>query len=157
MAVPPKAGNRVPPDKRRWVPGHIGASAEPDLRADSEPIGARAPYSDGMRWPRWLAFGAFLLALAMLAGTVGLLVSYRTGAHTARNFAGLGAVALSITVLGLVISRRERRNPVGALLAWAGATAMFLAGRDVYFSVVVSDPGKVPLDSRVVAWFDESG
>ena len=110
-----------------------------------------------MRWPRWFALGAFLLALAMLAGTVWLLVGYRTGAHTARNFAGLGAVALSITGLGLVISRREARNPVGALLAWAGVTAMFLAGRDVYFSVVVSDPGKVPLDSRVVAWFDESG
>jgi signal transduction histidine kinase len=110
-----------------------------------------------MRWPRWVALGTFLPVLVMVAGSSWLLVSDRTGPHTARNFTGLGLVAVGIAVLGLVISRREPRNPVGALLAWAGATAVFLASRDVYFSVVTSDPGKLPLDSRVVAWFDESG
>ena len=60
-----------------------------------------------MRWPRWFALGAFLLALAMLAGTVWLLVGYRTGAHTAGNFAGLGAVALQVGRIGQLEAARE--------------------------------------------------
>ncbi|MEV5966193.1 histidine kinase [Kribbella sp. NPDC051952] len=110
-----------------------------------------------MRWPRWISLGLSLLVLAMVVGSSWLLIAYRHGPHTVRNFAALVAVAAAITLLGLVISLRERRNPVGALLSWIGASAVFLTARDVYFSVVVSDPGQVPLDSRVVAWFDESG
>ncbi|WP_432881071.1 sensor histidine kinase [Kribbella sp. CA-245084] len=110
-----------------------------------------------MRWPRWVALGLSLLVLAMVVGSSWLLIAYRTGPHTLRNYIGLGGVATATAVLGLVISLRVPRNAVGALLTWVGATAVFLASRDVYFSAVVSDPGRLPLDSRVVAWFDESG
>ncbi|RZU18998.1 histidine kinase/DNA gyrase B/HSP90-like ATPase [Kribbella rubisoli] len=110
-----------------------------------------------MRWPRWVALGLSLFVLAMVVGSSWLLIAYRTGPHTLRNYVGLGGVATATAVLGLVISLRVPRNAVGALLTWVGATAVFLASRDVYFSVVVSDPGRLPLNSRVVAWFDESG
>src|ERR1700754_374737 len=110
-----------------------------------------------MRWPRWVAIGLSLLGLVMVAGSGWLLIACRTGPHTLRNFIGLGAVAAATAVLGLVVSLRVPRNVVGALLTWVGVTALFLASRDVYFSAVVSDPGRLPLDSRVVAWFDESG
>ncbi|MEV4260436.1 histidine kinase [Kribbella sp. NPDC049584] len=110
-----------------------------------------------MRWPRWVALGLSLLVLAMVVGSSWLLIVYRTGPHTLRNYVGLGGVATATAVLGLVISVRVPRNAVGALLTWVGATAVFLASRDVYFSAVVGDPGRLPLDSRVVAWFDESG
>ncbi|WP_329002851.1 histidine kinase [Kribbella sp. NBC_00709] len=110
-----------------------------------------------MRWPRWVALGLSLFVLAMVVGSSWLLIAYRTGPHTLRNYVGLGGVAAATAVLGLVISLRVPRNAVGALLTWVGATAVFLASRDVYFSAVVSDSGRLPLDSRAVAWFDESG
>lgn len=121
------------------------------------PDGGSRPYSDDMRWPRWVALGTFLLVLAMVAGSIWLLIAFRTGPHTVRNLAALGAIGTAIAVLGLVIGRREPRNPVGAILGWIGAIVVFLAARDVYYSVVVNDPGRLPLDSRVVAWLDESG
>ncbi|TDO45887.1 histidine kinase [Kribbella sp. VKM Ac-2527] len=114
-------------------------------------------YSGDMRWPRWVAVGTFLLVPAMLAGTTWLLIAHRTEPGTARNFIGLAVVGTGIALLGLVISRREPRNPVGALLTWIGTIGLFLTSRDVYFSIVVTEPGTLPLDSRVVAWFDESG
>ncbi|MFI6833961.1 histidine kinase [Kribbella sp. NPDC050241] len=110
-----------------------------------------------MRWPRWVALGTFLLVLAMVAGSSWLLIAYRTGPHTVRNFVGLAAIGTAIAVLGLVVSRREPVNPVGAILGWMGAIAVFLTGRDVYYNAVVHDPGRLPLDSRVVAWLEESG
>jgi signal transduction histidine kinase len=110
-----------------------------------------------MRWPRWATLGTFLLVLAMLAGSSWLLLTYETGEHTVRNFAALGAISTAIAVLGLVISRRVPDNVVGLLLTLVGAIAMYLAARDVYYHVVVADPGELPLDTRVVAVLDESG
>jgi signal transduction histidine kinase len=108
-----------------------------------------------MRWPRWVALGIFLLVLTMVAGSSWLLVAYRTGPHTLRNFAALAAVGLAIALLGLAVARRERANPVGPILGWIGAIVAFLAGRDVYYNASVHDD--VPLDARVVAWLSESG
>jgi hypothetical protein len=110
-----------------------------------------------MRWPRWVALGTFLLVLVMVAGSSWLLIAYRTGPHTLRNFIGLAAIGTAIALLGLAVSRREPANPVGAILGWMGATALFLTARDVYYNAVVHDPGRLPLDSRVVAWLEESG
>ena len=124
------------------------------MLARSRPARIRT-YSDDMRWPRWLTLGTFLLVPTMLAGSVWLLLSYTAGQHTVRNFALLGAASTAIAVLGLVISRKVA--VVGFLLVWAGVVATFLASRDVYYNVVVADPGKLPLDSRVVAFLDESG
>ncbi|GAB2673533.1 sensor histidine kinase [Kribbella swartbergensis] len=103
-----------------------------------------------MRWPRWVALGTFLLVLVMVAGSSWLLIAYRTGPHTLRNFLGLAAIGIVVTLLGLVVSRRE--GVVGALLGWIGAITVFLAARGVYYNA-----DGVPLDTRVVAWLDESG
>ncbi|WP_020391377.1 sensor histidine kinase [Kribbella catacumbae] len=108
-----------------------------------------------MRWPRWATLGTCLLVLAMLAGSGWLLLTYSVGQHTVRNFVALGSVGTAIALLGLIISRKV--NLVGLLFTWVGAVTMFLAARDVYYAVVVADPGKLPLDSRVVAFLDESG
>ncbi|TDW87437.1 histidine kinase [Kribbella pratensis] len=110
-----------------------------------------------MRWPRWVALGSFLLALTLVAGSSWLLVAYRTGPHTLRNFIGLAAIGTAIAAIGLAVTRRQPANPVGAILGWIGAIAVFLTARDVYYNAVVHDPGRLPLDSRVVAWLDESG
>src|SRR4051812_12461992 len=110
-----------------------------------------------MRWPRRGLLGAFLLVVAMPGGSVWVLLTHPVGPHTARNYLALGTVSAAITLLGLLIAFRVRGNLVGPLLAWAGACAMFLAARDVYYAVAVADPDGLPLDSRVVAALDESG
>ncbi|TCO34602.1 histidine kinase/DNA gyrase B/HSP90-like ATPase [Kribbella steppae] len=103
-----------------------------------------------MRWPRWVALGTFLLVLVMVAGGSWLLIAYSTGPHTLRNFIGLAAIGTAIAALGLVVSRREPL--VGALLGWIGAITVFLTARDVYYNAE-----GLRLDTRVVAWLDESG
>ncbi|TCC39720.1 sensor histidine kinase [Kribbella sindirgiensis] len=110
-----------------------------------------------MRWPRWVALGTFLLVLMLVAGSSWLLIAYRTGPHTLRNFIGLAAIGTAIAALGLAVARREPANPVGAILGWIGAIAVFLTARDVYYDAVAHDPGRLPLDSRVVAWLEETG
>ena len=111
-----------------------------------------------MRWPRWGLLGACLLVVvAMPVGSVWLLLTHPLGPHTARNYLALGTVSAAITLLGLLIAFRVRGNLIGPLLSWAGACAMFLSARDVYYAVAVADPGGLPLDSRVVAALDESG
>ncbi|MEV8375288.1 histidine kinase [Kribbella sp. NPDC056861] len=110
-----------------------------------------------MRRQRGATLCAFLLAVAMAAGSGWLLLSYSVGQHTVRNFATLGTAGTAIAVLGLVISRKVPGNLIGLLLTWAGAITTYLATRYVYYAVVVADPGKLPLDNRVVALLDESG
>ncbi|NIK56957.1 sensor histidine kinase [Kribbella shirazensis] len=110
-----------------------------------------------MRWPRWVALGTFLLALTLVAGSSWLLVSYRTGAHTLRNFIGLAVIGSTIAALGLAVARRQPANPVGPILGWIGVIAVFLTARDVYYNAVVHDPGRLPLGNRTVAWLEESG
>jgi signal transduction histidine kinase len=110
-----------------------------------------------MRWPRWVALGTFLLALTLVAGSSWLLFAYRTGPHTLRNFIGLAVIGAAIAALGVAVARRQPANPVGAILGWIGVIAVFLAARDVYYNAVVHEPGRLPLDSRVVAWLGESG
>ncbi|MDX6280595.1 MAG: hypothetical protein QOH03_1666, partial [Kribbellaceae bacterium] len=128
-----------------------------DLRANPEPGRRFRTYADGMRWPRWATLGLFLLVLTMAAGSGWLLLSHQVGEHTVRNFVALGSVCTAIALLGLIINRKVPGNLVGLLLTWVGASAMFLAGRDVYYAIVVADPGTLPFDSRAVALLDESG
>lgn len=125
------------------------AGAGKNLRAGSEPTAGSGPYSGDMRWPRWLAFGTFLLVLTMLVGNTWILVG------NPKNFAGLATIGTAITVLGLVISHRVPGNPVGALVAWIGGIVVFLAARDVYYTAALQSD--LPLDTRVVALLDESG
>ncbi|WP_405061591.1 histidine kinase [Kribbella sp. NBC_01505] len=110
-----------------------------------------------MWWPRWATLGTFLLVPALAVGSGWLLLTGAAGPHTVRNFAALGTVSTAIAVLGLLIARKVPGNLVGPLLTWVGATAMYLASRDVYYAAVVAEPGRLPLDSRVVALLDESG
>jgi signal transduction histidine kinase len=128
-----------------------------DLRVHPEPGRAYRTYADDMRWPRWATLGLFLLVLTMAAGSSWLLLTRPAGEHTVRNFVSLGSVCTAIALLGLVITHKVPRNLVGLLLTWIGTTAMFLAGRDVYYAIVATDSQALPLDSRVVALLDESG
>lgn len=73
-----------------------------------------------------------------------------TGPHTLRNFIGIAAIGTAVSLLGLVVSRREA--VVGALLGWIGAITVFLAARDVYYNAE-----GVTVDSRVVRALEESG
>ncbi|MEU4604101.1 histidine kinase [Kribbella sp. NPDC023972] len=103
-----------------------------------------------MRWPRWVALGTFLLVLTMVAGSSWLLISYGSGPRTLRSFAALATIGTAVTLLGLVVSRRQAL--IGALLGWIGAITVFLAARDVYYNAE-----GLAVDSRVVAWLEESG
>ncbi|MEU4395490.1 histidine kinase [Kribbella sp. NPDC023855] len=109
-----------------------------------------------MRWPRWATLGTFLLVLAMLAGSGWLLLTYPVGQNTVRNFVALGSVGTAIAMLALIISRKASGNLVGPLLAWIGAIVVFLGGRALYYAVAAAEEG-LPLDSRVVAFLNESG
>ncbi|MEU0881378.1 sensor histidine kinase [Lentzea sp. NPDC005914] len=104
---------------------------------------------------RSLGLGLPGVAVVMTAGG-GWLVS-RLQSGLVLPFAGFAALGLAVAALGVVIAFRVRANPVGALLAWAGAIVVFLAARDVYYESWLNEPASVPLDSRVVAFFNESG
>ncbi|TCC16533.1 two-component sensor histidine kinase [Kribbella speibonae] len=148
---------RTGPANCRKACRRIAGSTDPVLRAGAESSGRNRPYPDDMRWPRWVALGTFLLVLMLVAGSSWLLVAYRTGPHTLRNFIALAAIGTAIAALGLAVTRRQPANPVGAILGWIGAIAVFLTARDVYYNAVAHDPGRLPLDSRVVAWLEETG
>ena len=105
---------------------------------------------------RWAGAGLLGLAVVMTAGGGWLLAGLRLGDLTAA-FTGLATLGLAMAALGVVIGFRVRANPVGALLAWAGAIVVFLAARDVYYRAWLDDPSSVPLDARVVAFLNESG
>ncbi|MFI6096434.1 sensor histidine kinase [Lentzea sp. NPDC051213] len=110
-----------------------------------------------MRWPRSVGLGLLGLAVVLAAGGGWLLVRMRTGGDLAGAFTGFAALGLAMAGLGVVIAFRVGANPVGALLTWTGSIVVFLAARDVYYRSWLDDPASVPLDSRVVAVFNESG
>ncbi|GAB2596562.1 histidine kinase [Kribbella endophytica] len=103
-----------------------------------------------MRWPWGLAVGTSLLVATMLVGGGWLLL-----ASSPETQVPLGLLAAGLAVLGLLVARRE--PVVGVLLCVIGALVAFLAVRSAYYEMVVAEPGRLPLDSRVVAWLDESG
>src|SRR5690349_4575086 len=105
-----------------------------------------------MRWPWALAVGTCLLVATMLVGGGWLLLAADAPAGTV---VPLGVLAAGLAVLGLLVARRE--PVVGVLLSVIGALVAFLAVRSAYYDVVAAEPGRLPLDSRVVAWLDESG
>jgi signal transduction histidine kinase len=109
-----------------------------------------------MSWARSAGVGLLGLAVVMTAGAGRLLAGLRSSELTAA-FAGFATLGLAMAALGVVIGFRVRANPVGALLAWVGAIVVFLAARDVYYRGWLDDPASVPLDARVVAFFNESG
>ncbi len=104
-----------------------------------------------MRWPWGLAVGTSLLVATMLVGGGWLLLAMDAPAAVVP----LGVLAAGLAVLGLLVARRE--PVVGLLLSVIGALVAFLAVRSAYYEVVAAEPGRLPLDSRVVAWLDESG
>ncbi|MGW6930024.1 sensor histidine kinase [Lentzea sp. NPDC054927] len=109
-----------------------------------------------MNRPRAFALGLLTLAVAMTAGGSWLLFRMPPSDLTAA-FAGLATLGLAIAALGVTIAFRVRANPVGPLLTWVGAILVFLTARDVYYRSWLDDPTSVPLDPRVVAFFNESG
>ncbi|MEV6281997.1 histidine kinase [Kribbella sp. NPDC051770] len=105
-----------------------------------------------MRWPWGLAVGTSLLVATMLVGGGWLLLATQVSAQAV---VPLGVLAAGLVVLGLLVARREQRNVVGALLCLIGLLVMYLALRSAYYEAAAA--GRVPLDSRVVDWLEESG
>ncbi|GAA1549632.1 sensor histidine kinase [Kribbella lupini] len=105
-----------------------------------------------MRWPWALAVGTCLLVVTMLVGGGWLLL---VADAPVGMVVPLGVLAAGLAVLGLLVARRE--PVVGVLLCVIGGLVAFLGVRSAYYDVVVAEPGRLPLDSRVVAWLDESG
>ena len=109
-----------------------------------------------MRRLRWISAGLTVLAMACVVGGVVLLTAYRTHAGLVWSFGWLAVVAMTMTLLGLIITWKVPGNPVGPLLTWVGAVAAFLAARPAYETVALTHPGSLPLDLRVVVVFEES-
>jgi signal transduction histidine kinase len=117
--------------------------------------GGRRPYDLGMgRLPR-LATGLAVLGFAGAAGTGALLVAYGSARSVVASFVGLSVVGLAISVTGLVVARRAPANPVGVLVTAVGTAVTLLQCRSAYEAVALANG--LPLDPRVVAWFEESG
>jgi len=108
-----------------------------------------------MRWQRRVAATLVGLAVAVVAGTAALLTAYQSPWTVAAPFAALAAIGLAIAITGLVVARRVPGNPVGLLLTIVGAAAAVLQCRPAYEAVALTHG--LPLDARVVAWFEESG
>jgi signal transduction histidine kinase len=106
-----------------------------------------------MRWPWGLAVGTSLLVATMLVGGGWLLLAADAPVGTV---VPLGVLAAGLAGLGLLVARREPGNVVGALLCAIGGLVAFLTVRGAYYEIVAAEPGRLPLDSRVVAWLDES-
>jgi signal transduction histidine kinase len=110
-----------------------------------------------MRWPRFIACCLAAVTLAMAAVTCALLAVHRIDHRTTVLFLSVAAVGLLIVALGVAVTWRVRRNPVGPLLAWFGANAVYITARLVYYRIWLADHHAVPLDTKVVAILDESG
>lgn len=95
-------------------------------------------------------------SLAGAGGTVLLLTRDSLEASSAVGFGGLAGLGVLTAILGLAVTWQVPRNAVGPLLACCGLATTLLAAREVYYRVWLADPGAVPLDSRVIAWLDES-
>jgi hypothetical protein len=95
------------------------------------------------------------LALAGAAVTAALLVAYGGKSSVVLPFAGLSAVGLAIAITGVVVACRVPDNPVGVLLTAIGVMATLLQCRSAYEAVALAHG--LPLDPRVIAWFEESG
>jgi len=69
----------------------------------------------------------------------------------------MAGVGLLIAALGTLIAWRVPQNPVGTLLAWAGAIVVFAAARPAYESAALRHPESLPLNLHTVVLFEEAG
>jgi signal transduction histidine kinase len=109
-----------------------------------------------MRWARLVATTLVGLSLAMAGGAMFLIATELSWTRALVVLAGLLALGVLTSVLGLVVTRRVPHNVTGPLLSTVGGLTAFFAGRDVYYRTWLHDPSSVPLDTRVVAFLDES-
>lgn len=103
--------------------------------------------------------GVSVLAGAALVGAGGTALLLTRGSletAPAVGFGGLAALGVVTAVLGVAVTWQVPRNPVGPLLAGCGLLTTMLATREVYYRVWLHDHAAAPLDTRVVAWLDES-
>jgi hypothetical protein len=109
-----------------------------------------------MALPRLYAYALTAVTGALVvAGWVLLTVSPSGGdvvyLQTAVAVGGLS------TALGVVIARRQPANVVGALLVWIGFDVVFLATREVYWSILHRRPSVPAVGDWLVAAVKESG
>ena len=109
-----------------------------------------------MRPQRWATALLACVSVLLTAGTAGLLAVYRPGSGVLTEFGIAAGAGAAVAALGVVIGWRVAGNPIGPLLAWAGAIITFLGARPAYETVALRNPGEVPLDLRVVVLFEES-
>lgn len=109
-----------------------------------------------MRWSRLVVLGIAGLTAALATGAIVLLLTQDLGAKTTAGLSALIALGALTTTLGVLVTWRVDRIVVGPLLTAIGGGVAAIAVRDVYYRTWLADPSVVPLDSRVVAWLDES-
>jgi signal transduction histidine kinase len=126
-----------------------------NLRVRTDIGGPARPYDLGMGRLRPLATGIAGLGFAAAAATSALLVAYRAIPPDVLSLAAQAAVGLAIAFTGLVVARRVPENPVGVLLTAVGTAVALLQCRSAYEAVALANG--LPLDPRVIAWFEESG
>src|SRR3954469_20225254 len=107
-----------------------------------------------MRWTWPVAVAAAVLTGALALSGVVLAAIEPTGATV--TSAAVGAVGALWAALGVVVARHARRNPVGALLALAGAGVAFTEAREIAERVLVQHPATLRSLDWLAALLEES-
>src|SRR5688500_17992482 len=109
-----------------------------------------------MGWPRPVALATSLLTGVSVA--VGCVLAVLAPSRGSLIVLGLGlAVAPAAAVLGVVITRRQPRSPVGALLALVGLTLALNVTRDIgWWYLAERSPQSLPSLDWLAALTDQS-
>lgn len=125
------------------------------LRANPDASEGDASYARSMPGPRLVATVLTAVAVSVWAATLALLVGHPVSGSAGAVLVGLTFAGLVTAGLGLCVAHRVPHNVVGPLLAWVGAILVVLAAREAYYRSAIEHD--LPLDTRFVALFDESG
>lgn len=108
-----------------------------------------------MAGPRVVAAVLTAVAASAWTATAALLVVQPVTGTAGAVLAALAFTGLFTAALGLFVAHRVPHNVVGPLLALVGAILVGLVARDAYYRSALEHD--LPLDTRFVALFDESG
>jgi signal transduction histidine kinase len=108
-----------------------------------------------MRWPWPVARLSAVVAAALLIAAIALAAVEPTSSTIAS--AAVAVIGALSAVLGVVVARHARHNPVGALLALAGLGVAFIETREIGERVLVQHPDTLARLDWLAALLEESG